>query len=532
MSWCRPTGRPSSTSPSRRRDAVRRSCRFAAALAAFLLPHGTAALAQAVVTSTAPESVAVTLYRDPERSPEQELRRHWLNGYALISETRTVTLPAGESVIRFEGVAGGTMPRSAIVTGLPEEIVERNRDAYLISPSTLLDRSLGRRVHLRRVSRATGEVREQEAVIRSGAGGAVVLQTAEGYEALRCSGLSETLVYDDVPPELSPRPTLSVRTSASRPVTATVTLSYLAGGFDWQANYVVYVSNGSTRANLFAWLTMGSVDETSFPNAQAQAVAGQPNRERQEWEQREGGSLNLRCWPQYNTSYMGPLPSGFIGDGEHILVTGSRIAGPPALLAEAPRAEMLAEQEELGDLKLYRIPEPVTIAANSQKQVAFLERQDVRVDILFRRRFETAARGDHEPTPWFLVMRNTSGQGLGMPLPAGRATVFATDTGRPILLGIGAIQDRAVGEEVEIPLGVANGVTSRVELVRETPQWRDYVLTVTNRWQRPIRFEAVFGEVGDSFRPRLRLQSRDGQAVWSTRVRADGLARLRYRILR
>ena len=76
--------------------------------------------------------------------------------FALISETRRVTLPAGETELRFEGVAGGIMPQSAIVTGLPEGIIERNRDAYLLSPATLLDRSLGLRVHLRRTSRATG----------------------------------------------------------------------------------------------------------------------------------------------------------------------------------------------------------------------------------------------------------------------------------------------------------------------------------------------------------------------------------------
>ena len=64
-----------------------------------------------------------------------------------------MTLPAGETELRFEGVAGGIVPQSAIVTGLPDGIVERNRDAYLLSPESLLDRSLGRRVHLRRTSR-------------------------------------------------------------------------------------------------------------------------------------------------------------------------------------------------------------------------------------------------------------------------------------------------------------------------------------------------------------------------------------------
>src|SRR3546814_1108052 len=59
--------------------------------------------------------------------------------------------------------------------------------------------------------------------------------------------------------------------------------------------------------------------------------------------------------------------------GESIIVTGSR----------APAA-IMAEQEALGDLKLYRIPEPVTVAANSQRQVALLERSDVPIVIVYR----------------------------------------------------------------------------------------------------------------------------------------------------
>jgi hypothetical protein len=219
---------------------VRRSARLLAPVS--LLAFAAAAAAQTIATSPAPESVDVTVYRDPGRPADREPMLRWLNGYALISERRQVTIPAGESDIRFEGVAGGILPQSAIVTGLPEGIVERNRDAYLLSPATLLDRSLGRRVHLRRTSRATGEVREHEAIVRSGAGGALVLETEGGFEALRCTGLAESVVYDRVPPGLSARPTLSVRARSSQPVTATVDLSYLATGFDWQANYVATLS--------------------------------------------------------------------------------------------------------------------------------------------------------------------------------------------------------------------------------------------------------------------------------------------------
>ena len=127
------------------------------------------AAAQTIVTSARPDRVAVTVYRDPNRPAAQVPNIQWLNGVALISETRQISIVPGTTDIRFEGVAGGIIPQSAIVTGLPEGFIERNRDAYLLSPATLLDRSLGRRVHLRRTSRATGQVREQEAIIRSGA---------------------------------------------------------------------------------------------------------------------------------------------------------------------------------------------------------------------------------------------------------------------------------------------------------------------------------------------------------------------------
>jgi len=176
-------------------------------LLALLIALPGAAYAQAVTTSPAPENVSVTIYRDPNRSASRGMELRWLNGYALITETRRISIPAGDGEIRFEAVAGGILPESAIVTGLPEGVIEKNQDAWLLSPGSLVDRSLGRRVHVRRTSAATGRVIEHEAVIRSGAGGAVVLQTQEGFEALRCSGVPETIVYDQVPEGLSAKPT-------------------------------------------------------------------------------------------------------------------------------------------------------------------------------------------------------------------------------------------------------------------------------------------------------------------------------------
>jgi len=106
-----------------------RALPFLAVLLALASPP---AGAQTIVSSAGPDRVAVTIYRNPQRPPDEAPNLRWLGGYALVSETRTITLPAGESEVRFEGVAGGILPQSAIVTGFPDGIVERNRDAYLL----------------------------------------------------------------------------------------------------------------------------------------------------------------------------------------------------------------------------------------------------------------------------------------------------------------------------------------------------------------------------------------------------------------
>jgi hypothetical protein len=506
--------------------------------ALFLCLAPLPAAAQGVETSAGPDRVEVTLYRNPQRPPEQRPNLQWLNGFALISETRQVTLPAGETELRFEGVAGGILPQSAIVTGFPEGIVERNRDAYLLSPATLLDRSLGRRVHLRRTSRATGRVREQDAIVRSGAGGAVIVETEGGFESLRCTGLPETLIHDRVPQGLSARPTLSVRARSARPVAATVTLSYLASGFDWQADYVATLSADGSRIDLFAWLTLASTDETSFVDADTQAVAGRLNRRQVQVPPAEGGPLVITCWPQATTSDI-PLEEYERMEPEEDIEVDGRVAydqlnALPMLMAApsppAPEPVLQAQQEELGDLKLYRIPEPVTVAANSQKQVALLRRAGVHVRAVYRARFYGNATAYAFPAQRLLVTRNRTDEGLGLPLPAGRLMLFDSRAGTPFLVGESVLRDHAVGEDVEIALGAAPGVRVAQTPLARSAAAADYEIVVTNDRDAPVAFEAEIASQGSRVTSQTPLAGRNGMALWAVTVPANGSVTLRYRL--
>jgi hypothetical protein len=507
-------------------------------LAALLLAGSVPAAAQQVVRSAGPDSVDVTVYRAPYRGAGEKMQLSWLNGYALISETRRIRVPAGESSIRFESVAGGIFPETAIVTGFPAGVIEKNQDAMLLSPGSLLDASLGKRVHLRRTSRATGKVREVEAIVRSGEGGAVVLQTEEGHEALRCTGLAETLRYDGVPPGLSAKPTLSVRVRAERPVTANVTLSYLASEFDWQADYVAELAPDGESIDLFAWLSLANGDVTSFRNADTQAVAGRLNRNAVRAPKPRGQPLTLECWPQGTTT--SDLREQ-VYEKEEIVVSGSRVTTVTAMAMAMPAPSpppppppppMMAQQEDLGDLKLYRIPEPVTVAAKSQKQVALMHKPRVKVETVYRQRVSLYSPGQ-SPVVRVLVTRNTAAAGLGLPMPSGKVAVFSEARGRPLLVGRGTLRDRAVGEEVEIPVGVATGVVAQfVNLSPPNQPIADWELTVTNAGSSPVRYEAELDDYGMKLTPETELVRRDGRPVWIVTVPANGRAALRYRVER
>jgi hypothetical protein len=484
------------------------------------------ALAQAVVSSPAPDRVAVTVYRNTDRGLDP-MNLEWLGGYALVSETRRVRLPAGESELRFEGVTSGIVPQSAIVTGLGEAALEKNRDARLLSPGALLDASLGERLLLRRTSKATGAVREQEAIVRATADG-VVIETEGGIEALRCTGLSETLIAREVPQDLSAKPTLSVRVRSRQPVERDVTLSYITNNFDWQADYVAEMSPAGDRISLFAWMTLANGDQTGLADAQTQAVAGKLNRERVFVDPGQAKSIAITCWPQGTTSDIPgePVPVDVVAQ-EDIVVTGSlaRAAAPPSPPPPAPERDgYMASEERLGDVRLYRVPITVTVAGRSQKQVALLRQPSVKVESILRLRVHP---GDFESQPLdrLLVTRNRASEGLGLPLPAGKVALFGHAGDRRILLGEGSIDDFTIGEKVEIKVGSAPGVLAGQRTIPKE-DGGGYELALTNDSSRPqtVEIELPLEAKGRG------LVKRDGWMLWRLTLPANGTRELRYRL--
>ena len=344
-----------------------------------------------IVEASAPQSTAITMYRDPNRSTDQQMNRNRPRGFAMISETRQVTLPQGRSTIRFEGVAEGMVAVSAIVTGLPGGTIEKNRNADLLSPAALVDGTLGNRILVTRTNPATGEEVSEGAVIRTRADGGLVLQTAAGFEAVRCAGLPERLEFDAVPDGLSAKPVFTIDTASEVGGTYIVTLSYLAWAFVWEANYVVTIVEGGAsddvRFDLVSWLTLLNDNGQSFADVELMAVAGRLNVTsdyRRLADPPTARPLRLTCYPLGSTAAGSPVrlpvpppPPPAMMRSDEIVVTGISASLGEAL-SRVPGVRInRASEENLGDLKLYRVPEHVTVAAQSLKQIAFLRGEDV-----------------------------------------------------------------------------------------------------------------------------------------------------------
>jgi hypothetical protein len=455
------------------------------------------ALAQTVSTSEKADTATVVIYRDQpvdtvdlmERS-RQSWNRLDREGLALIVETRTIDLPAGDAVIRFEGVSTGIVPQSVTIEGLPSAVLEQNADFDLLTPGSLLDKSIGDTVQVVRTNPANGRQEVRTAVVRSGGAGAV-LEIDGKYEALSCSGLIQRVIFEDVPEGLSDQPTLSIRTRSDAPGRYTVTLAYLSTGLQWSTDYVARLSPDGRTLDLTGWLTLANFGGTTFPDAPVQVVAGDL--------QTTGQSVPVDpvvrrrspgCWPQDTTTNgVNPDMKDMYEDFyPPVSPPPPPAPAPPAMRARADADEVvvtgsrIARQEELGDYKIYTLPSPTTVAARQTKQVRFLERTAIPYDRVNRQWIGSLWESPNETetaTPRVVFrLRNTEAGGLGIALPGGNWSLrqIMAD-GRSVLAGEAETEDRPVGLPLELTRGDASDVQVRMRVTADGERTRGALIT-------------------------------------------------------
>lgn len=525
---------------------MRRAAFLRSALVAFALcVVPVAAHAQnAEVNSAAPDKVAVTLYRDGPVDTRELQRGGGPDGLVLVRETRTVDLPAGVSRLKFENVADRIIPQSAALDDLPKGVKERNFDYNLMSPGALLESSVGSPVQIVRTNPKTGQEVAQNAIVRAAPDG-VILEIEGQYEALHCSGAPERLIYSAVPQGLMATPTLSVLVEAQKAGRYTIRLSYLALGLVWSSDYIAKVAPDGKTLDLKGWVTLANRSNTTFADAPVEVVAGKLSRvPGAEPPIPSPRSAPSDCWPissgRMQTVEMRPPPA----------------PPPPMPMAMAPAmAEARMDKDgvvvtsakreiaprDLGDYKLYELPEPTRVAANQIKQVQFLDKQNVPFQRIYR----------YEIDPWdaiqqpmpdaprktasILRLKNDKASNLGLPLPEGRVAIYQIAAGEQMFAG----GDRAKDVPAGLPWDIVQGQTAEIAAMPRVIA--DKRLSKTRR-QVTIEVELVNNSAkavdaetawlpGGGFRLMSESKGhklREGYFIWSYALAAGGSAKFSY----
>ena len=436
----------------------------------------------------------------------------YADGTALVEDRRAGELPAGLSQLALPGVSPRIQPSSVLLTG-PKglSIGEIRYDFNVLTPQALLRRSVGKPVEIVRTNPASGADIVETATIVSAEDG-VVLRYADRIEI----DAPERLRFRELPAGLHPFPTLTAAITAEAAGRRQVDLRYLTDGLSWQADYVVLVDAGFDRLDLKGRATLSNLSGADFADASVGLIAGRLNR---------------------------------VGSEQPM----SRRADSRA--AAAPMMAEMAAPEALGDLYLYRLAQPLSIADKEVRQLPLLGADGIAVrrDYISETTpavFNPRGPGSRPDHPRIVLRFDNVAKAIApapgsaapsVPLPAGIARVYGRDAqGTLRLIGEDRLPDTPVGGTVEVSPGEAFDLTverKQTDFVRaglpENSFESAWAIEARNASDRPATVTIIERLPGDwriLNESAVSEKKAADRAEWRLPVAAKGAATLTYRV--
>jgi hypothetical protein len=332
----------------------------------------------------------------------------------------------------------------------------------------------------------------------------VVLRVGDRIEILRDDGVPTRVIFDKVPDNLRPQPTLSVMVDAERAGPRQARLSYLTTGLSWKADYVAFFDERAGKLDLQGWITMTNQTGTTFENVETRLVAGNVSV--------------LRTPRQYRSSI-------------------APVAQTRAATIGTPRS---GPERRDADYHLYPLPERTTIADKQSKQVAFLEAQGVTASKSYSYSANSFS-SDQIPSNASVELHfaNDTRSGLSAALPEGLVRVYIKDSsGEPTFAGENRVGHTPQGSELVVTIGEAFDVTVLPTLLQEekiNDRRTRYSMSYAFRNARPEPVTVEFDQTWlDNTNGRVVRESVPGRRVdadtwsWKVPVPASGEATLTF----
>jgi hypothetical protein len=287
----------------------------------------------------------------------------------------------------------------------------------------------------------------------------------DGNGQISVVGLSKVrdIRFSDLPEGLITRPTLRWLVFSPQAGPQDVEVTYLTGGMNWSADYILLLASDEQSLDLNGWITLNNTSGATYKDAQLKLVAGDVNR-----------------LPE-------PQVVGMMYEERAVAMDA---AAPPPSVA----------QREFFEYQLYEISRPVTVADNETKQVEFVTGADVVSNTFYVYdgspgfyNYGYAMTDQYYGQTGVTDVQNwlefSTGEesGLDADLPAGRIRVYQEDIdGAALLIGENSIEHTPNGEEVQIFLGnafdlVGERTQTEFQLISDTVLRETYEIKLRNR---------------------------------------------------
>ncbi len=378
-------------------------------------------------------------------------------GTALVRDSRTFTLAQGIVPLNFIDVAATIDPTSVgfkSVTDPATTVLEQSYSYDLVDSAALLARYIDQSI---RVTTTDGTV--FEGVLLSGVGNSVILRLAGGEVVTTTTANIRNIQFPELPDGLITRPTLRWLLNVPNGGAQQVELTYLAGGINWSADYVVLLGQGALDLN--GWVTVTNRSGTTYRDATIKLIAGDVNRLPEISVKREMMAIEQMA---------------------------------------AAADNMGVEQRDFFEYKLYEVARPVTLGNNETKQIEFVRGVNVPANTYYVYQTVPYFYGYYNPitdqyygqtdittVQTYIEFSTGEENGLGADLPAGRVRVYQQDVdGSALLIGENAIRHTPKGETVSFLLGnafdlVGERTQTDFRMIARDVIQESYSITLRNR---------------------------------------------------
>jgi len=390
-------------------------------------------------------------------------------GLALVKDVRSLTLAPGLNEVRFTDVAAQIDPTSVHFRSQTDPegtvVLEQNYEYDIVGSTKLLQKYVDREISL-----VTEDGQKYTGTLLSGDQD-VILQSADGQVTVVRLDQIKEFSFPALPEGLITRPTLVWQVESATGEAQTVEVTYLTGGVNWWANYVLVLADDDKSFDLNGWVTLDNQSGTSYQDAKLKLIAGDINR-----ASTSDAAMTKGVYPE-------PVPA-------------------------APQVE----ERAFFEYHLYEVQRPVTVRDQQTKQIEFVVGNDVSANKFFvydgsqlsfmgyDQPLSDPAYGtvSNKKVMTMLEFRNGEEEGLGVPLPQGTLRMFKKDVdGSTLLIGEDAIDHTPKDEMIQLYVGDAFDIVGerlRTDFrVDDNKDWmvESYKITLRNHKDEAVDVRVV-----------------------------------------